>query len=324
MKKVLITKPLLKFNRMIALRKSLLVFFSLLIVYCDYNNSSVRAGNDIKALITGAEKTHPRLFFHRDDLNKIRNKNDSHQQLKEAFGHLLKQTDSLVYTQPFNYKDKNPIQLLASHIAFKRISYLAFAYILTENHQYLERAIREMIEITKIKSWNPSHFLDVAEMTAAMAIGYDWLYNDLPIDIRNSVKTAIIKNGLQPLFSNGNWWKNGSTNWTQVCYGGLVLGALAIMEDNPDLAARVLGRALNGIQGPMSTYGFHGGYAEGPEYWCYGTIYNVFVIDALRSVFNTDFGLLQYKNFMESARYFLNATDPITRIFNYGVVKTLF
>ena len=31
-----------------------------------------------------------------------------------------------------------------------------------------------MLTAARFEDWNPSHFLDVAEMTFALAIGYDW------------------------------------------------------------------------------------------------------------------------------------------------------
>jgi len=32
--------------------------------------------------------------------------------------------------------------------------------------------------------WNPKHFLDVAEMTFALAIWYDWLFDQLDTNLR--------------------------------------------------------------------------------------------------------------------------------------------
>jgi hypothetical protein len=38
-----------------------------------------------------------------------------------------------------------------------------------------------MLAAAAFSDWNPSHFLDVAEMTAALAIGYDWLYEEVSL-----------------------------------------------------------------------------------------------------------------------------------------------
>ena len=36
-----------------------------------------------------------------------------------------------------------------------------------------------MLAAASFENWNPKHFLDTAEMTAALAIGFDLLHNDL-------------------------------------------------------------------------------------------------------------------------------------------------
>ena len=37
----------------------------------------------------------------------------------------------------------------------------------------------ELKAVSAFTDWNPSHFLDVAEMTHGFAIGYDWFYDVL-------------------------------------------------------------------------------------------------------------------------------------------------
>ena len=61
----------------------------------------------------------------------------------------------------------------------RRILFLGFAYRMTGEKRYSDRAEAEMLKAASFSDWNPSHFLDVAEMTAALAIGYDWLYPKL-------------------------------------------------------------------------------------------------------------------------------------------------
>ncbi len=51
---------------------------------------------------------------------------------------------------------------------------------MTGDPQFKDRAEQEMLGVAAFPDWNPPHFLDVGEMTTAMAIGYDWLYDVLP------------------------------------------------------------------------------------------------------------------------------------------------
>ena len=45
-------------------------------------------------------------------------------------------------------------------------------------------------------NWNPAHFLDVGEMTHAVAIGYDWLYDVISEGDRAIIEEAALKFGL--------------------------------------------------------------------------------------------------------------------------------
>lgn len=57
---------------------------------------------------------------------------------------------------------------------------------LDNNATWAARAIKEMIHVTTdpaCADWNPGHFLDVAEMMHAVAVGWDWLH-DAPTSVR--------------------------------------------------------------------------------------------------------------------------------------------
>ncbi len=117
-----------------------------------------------------------------------------------------------------------------------RINTLAMAYHLTRERRFAERAVREMCAVSDFSDWNPSHFLDVAEMTLALAVGYDWLYDMLDDEQRLKIRSAIIEKGIKPSFSGRHWWITGKNNWNQVCHAGMVAGALAVPDSGPELA----------------------------------------------------------------------------------------
>lgn len=75
-----------------------------------------------------------------------------------------------------------------SREALRRLFYLSYAYRTTKDTKYVARAEQEMLTIAGFSDWNPSHFLDVAEMTMALAIGYDWLHDQLSASSKDSIK----------------------------------------------------------------------------------------------------------------------------------------
>ena len=108
------------------------------------------------------------------------------------------------------------------------------------------------MKVSQFSDWNPSHFLDVTEMTLGVAIGYDWLFNDLKAESRKIIKDAILKKGINPSFeSKNNSWLLASHNCNQVCNAGILFGALAIQEDKSKLADEIVKRAKTSISDLM-------------------------------------------------------------------------
>ncbi|KIA96355.1 heparinase [Pedobacter kyungheensis] len=206
-----------------------------------------------------------------------------------------------------------------SREALKRIYYLSYSYRLTHDKKYLQSATQQMLAVSAFTDWNPSHFLDVGEMTMAMAIGYDWLYNDLDPETRRTIAQAILEKGIKPSMDKRyNNWLNITNNWNQVCNSGITFGAIATFDEHPALSAQLVNRAIKSVVLPMKQYAPDGAYPEGYAYWEYGTSFNVMLISALESVFKQDFGLSKAPGFLQTAAYMVNMTGPSGKPFNYS------
>ena len=261
---------------------------------------------------------HPRLFLSDERLEQLRRKVDTDPMLDGIWRHIHRQADALLDEPAVEREQVGRRLLPISREVLKRVSYLAMSYKLTGKDSYAERAEKEMLAAAGFRDWNPDHFLDVAEMTAALAIGYDWLHEKLDAETRRTIREAIISKGLQTSFDHAGWWVTTTNNWSQVCHGGLTLGALAVFEHEPEIARRTIIRAMQHIHRPMDVYGPNGAYPEGPGYWAYGTVYNVMFIDALATALGNDFGLSEHEPFMASARYYLHVHGPTSLHFNYS------
>lgn len=271
----------------------------------------------METLIRKASPDHPRLLLGKGEEEALLKKIASVSHLDASRGHVLAVAEEMLALPPVERVKTGRRLLGVSRTCVKRVMYLGLAYRLSGDERFLRRAEKEMLSAAAFSDWNPSHFLDVAEMTAALAIGYDWLYHELDPEARTTLGDAIVEKGLRTSLKHAGWVAL-ENNWNQVCHGGLVLGALAVMEDEPELAARIVKRAVEYVPRAMATYAPDGAYPEGPTYWAYGTTYNVLMIDALESVLGSDFGLSQSEGFMESADYFLHVTGPSHRFFNYS------
>ena len=54
---------------------------------------------------------------------------------------------------------------------------IGVAWLLTRDARYASRVALEMERVCGFASWNPVHFLDVAEMTMAVALAHDWCHD---------------------------------------------------------------------------------------------------------------------------------------------------
>jgi hypothetical protein len=98
----------------------------------------------------------------------------------------------------------------------------------------------------------------------------------------------------------------------------MTLGALAVAEDEPELARQILARAKEGIAHGLKPYAPDGVYPEGPGYWSYGTSFQVLMIAALESALGTDWGLRASPGFTASAQALLQQVGPTGLLFNFS------
>ncbi len=273
----------------------------------------------LQDIIDQVPKTHPRLLANKDELETLRKESDQNEIMKLLKNVVILQADRLMDVSPIERKVTGRRLLGQSRRCVQRVVILSMAYHLTGESKYVQRCEKEMLTAAKFKDWNPSHFLDVAEMTFALAIGYDWLYNQLDEDSRTIIRNAIIQKGvILPFETRHDGWVRSRNNWGQVCHGGLTAGALAVLEDEPELAAKTVHNALQNVTRSMAAFAPKGSYPEGPGYWSYGTTYNVLLIGVLESVLDSDFGLSKAPGFDKTGQYLNLVTGPSGDTFNYA------
>ncbi|MBD2755637.1 heparinase II/III domain-containing protein [Spirosoma validum] len=262
---------------------------------------------------------HPRILLLKDGEKGIQRTIDSDKTWAQMHQAILTECDALLAVAPLERIQIGRRLLSTSREALRRLFFLSYAWRMTRQDKYLQRGEKELLAVSNFSDWNPTHFLDVAEMTMAVSIGYDWLYPNLSESSRSTIKTAIRTKGIEPsLDTKYNSWLKATHNWNQVCNAGMTYGAMAIYEDQPELAKQVINRAIDSVVLPMGDYSPSGAYPEGYSYWGYGTSFNVMLISALDILFGTDFGLSQRPGFLKTAGYLENMTGPSGSAFNYS------
>ncbi len=201
-----------------------------------------------------------------------------------------------------------------------RMNILAIVYRIEKDPALLKRIDLELKAVCNFSDWNPSHYLDVAEMSLAVAIAIDWVGDALPKSTVELAKTALVEKGIKPSYPEQGvpGWVNGTNNWNQVCNGAMIAASIAIAEKDPALAAKTISRSLEGIPNALEAYGPDGLYPEGATYWEYGTSFSVVTSSILVSAFGTDFGLANFPAFLKSADFRLLSVAPSGWYYNFA------
>lgn len=293
------------------------IVFLVVLLFCWHARLSAQTTNFVEAAAKLPD--HPRLLLLKGEEKTLKKQLQKDAVWKDIHQAILDEADVIV-EQPVNERIKTGRRLLSvSRDNLKRIFFLSYAYRMSGDNKYAARAEQEMLKAASFEDWNPSHFLDVGEMTMAMAIGYDWLYAKLPARSKEIIEQAIIEKGLKPsLDSRYNWFVDAVHNWNQVCHAGMAYGALVVWKQNPDLASQILNRAIEKIAIPMKHYAPDGAYPEGVGYWEYGTSFNVMFLSAVEKIFGSDFGLSQAPGFLQTGEYVLNMVTPQLKNFCYS------
>ena len=211
--------------------------------------------------------------------------------------------------------------LSTSRDALARILNLSFAWRTTGERKYADRAIAEAKAVAAFSDWNPSHFLDTAEMTLAVAVARDWLDDALDDSDKRLLAEAILMKGLTAgdgRTLHGGWWVTCGNNWNLVCHGGLSAGAAAVREDFPEVAEAVLRRARECL--PLALKAYEGGnFPEGPGYWEYASDYAAVALDTLERQFEDGaLELFRSDGLGEQCEYMNLVTGPTGLLFNYS------
>lgn len=280
----------------------------------------------VQYLKKNLRKSQPRLILNSAIENSFRKKLKTDpliQNIYESIKYnatLVLEKELITVNRPDNPNSQRN-QLGISRDFLWRINMLAIVYRIDKDSEILQRINDEVVAACNFPTWNPKHFLDVGEMSLAIALALDWTAGKLPKSTITLAKNALIEKGIKPSWpENGKnpSWVYGTNNWNQVCNGGMIAASIAVADIEPELAAKTIKRSLDGMNNALAEYAPDGVYPEGAIYWGYGTQFSVTTAAMLESAFGTDFGIADYPGFKESAIFRMLSTAPSGLLFNYA------
>lgn len=266
-----------------------------------------------------AEQAHPRLLFPAREEAQVKKRIADDPLAAAVQETTMAEAKRILKSRTCRYEIPDGKRLLReSRLAIHNITHTAMAWRLNGGEEYRRRVIAELDAACALKDWNPSHFLDTAEMAAAVAIGYDWLYPSLTPEQRRRYEDALIGKGLKPakrLHDTNAWWTRGKNNWAQVCAAGIGMAAAVVWEREPKLCGELFETSIRLVEHCGVFYRPEGVYPEGPSYWHYGTNYHVLLLATCASL-QEDIEV--EPTLRPSGGFILQSAGPSGRYFNFA------
>ena len=263
----------------------------------------------------------PRILMTADDLAGIKVKLENKDEIAvRAFEQIRANSEKLLTQPPENYYIPDGLRLLeTSRRVLKRIEDLSMTYLITKDTKYADRAWVELEHVSKYQDWNAyTHFLDASEMSAAFAIGYDWLHDYLSDEQKAIMRKAMLDFGIIPAYNShykittaSGFWITADHNWNTVCNGGTSNAAIAILDDltdekEIDLCYDTIVQSIRSLEYSMISFAPDGAWFEGPGYWSYTMDYAVRMFTGLDNAFKTDFGLSKVQGFDKTGEFVIH------------------
>ena len=190
-------------------------------------------------VLAGLRPEHPRLIATAADWQNLPARRQSDAALAALLAKIELQARAELNDSPVVYKKQGRRLLAVSRETLRRELLWSGAFRLTGDRAFAERAEKELLNLGAVSGLEPVAFSRRGGNDGGVCVRLRLALRPAPAGTRAVIRNAILEKGLRPgLRPNG--WQARHNNWNQVCFGGLTLGALAIADEEPEMARELL------------------------------------------------------------------------------------
>ena len=278
------------------------------------------------------DRKHPRLYAYSEDFDRIRAGIQRSPMLADWYRPYKLTADYVLMLPTPVWELRDNIRLL--HVSQEetfRMYALCLAYQVEQDDRYAARCLQELEALNAFPDFNPSHYLDVAQMTYAVCVAYDWCYHYFTEEQRAMILNMIVEKCMKPYetcyrnFASGrqlqggkdlgSWTRTGG-NWNYWCNGAAMAAAIVTGDEVEQLAGFLAEQSLQSLQEALGAYAPDGGFVEGVTYGKAAHSYWAQMTTSMLTAFGTDFGRLEAPGLIEFAYFVIYMTGTVTG-FNY-------
>lgn len=285
-------------------------------------------GEKLLANLEGDITKHPRVMATEDDFNRIREDINTDANMKKWYNTIISGANSIVSrSEVFPGYDVSSGRLTSqANKAYTEMLQLGMAYQITGNTKYSSRAIEIMKIVCSYPDWYPDHALGTGELAMAVAVGFDWCYDEISDTDKEYIMQRSEQLGLEvarDLYYDkadyGNqFWRTTETNWGSVVNAGIINLAFSIAEMDIDYTMDVAYNSLRSLEYPLYYIAPDGAWHEGPSYWNYFFRYLSYAFAGYESAIGEPHNGLYHKGMDGMVRFQPYFTDPKGKYNNFN------
>ena len=290
----------------------------------DRNNDAPDEDTILSALAENKTQSHPFILADKDNFAVAREEYYSRncsEYTQKLNNYVLENADALINTEnypPMEYVlDEEDSILPISREVINRMVILGYAWQVTGDKNYAERAKIELEKVCSYNDWCTSHFLASAEMALAVSIGYDWFFDYLDDDTKNLIEEKVWNYAIYSALNDNHWFTWSKNNWNSICYSGIGIACMTFASYDMESAAEFLAMCYKNMPIAFENFTPEGVYAEGPGYSQSGMNSIVYFVATSKNFFGTDYGMSEISGFKELGKFPVYITTT-TDVFNFG------
>ena len=212
----------------------------------DKNKNSV-SKTELKNKLDSIEIEHPFILANSGNFETVRTEvrnNSFSPYTKSLYLSAISNADALLDTDIYPVieyvLDEEDSILPISREVINRMIILGYAWQISGDMKYAERAWKELENVCSYDDWCNSHFLASAEMALAVSIGYDWFFDYLNDGQKALLSEKTWDYAIDSALNDNHWFTWSKNNWNSICYSGIGIACMAFAENNPEAAAKFL------------------------------------------------------------------------------------
>lgn len=252
---------------------------------------------------------HPRVIIDKNGFDELRRLYTSDSRYKKIADKFIEMADYYCTVPLRDYVYTDTYRMLTSYNEIRnRMMYWGYAWQLTGNRKYADKAWEQFAKVVEFPDANPCHIIDSGSLNEGIAIGFDWMYDSFTEEQRRRIAAFVrkhsvgkIANGFYGLMcanspATSQWSSFKSTcNYNTWVIGGVFCASMAFLEYDPDYYMTSVANSIRGLEYSVCGFAPSGGWVETPGYGDIAYHYLAHFTSTSEICFGSSFKLPQYQ-----------------------------